>query len=146
MEVRDALLALNGPGQPFVVRDGRGEGVELIAEWKIADARWFGFFGRVGTVNRTMLRFADDVPEVRALDQEWTVTWLGDGPRLQLGKSYSRGRMSKRSVSWTFARDENGKLVKESSSSFATGAMRSALQDRVTGLGWSWRGVLLGKL
>jgi hypothetical protein len=133
VDVGNALLALNGPRQPFLVRDGLSEGVDLIAEWRIADARWFGYFGRVGTVNRTMMRLVEAKHEVRVIDQEWTVTWVGHEPRLTLARSHSRGQMNKTSVDMTFSRNENGQRVKESSSSFSTSAMKSPMQRVVTG-------------
>ena len=38
-DVRQRLLGLNRETAPYQIRDGSAEGVDLIAEWKIVDAR-----------------------------------------------------------------------------------------------------------
>jgi hypothetical protein len=40
-EVRQRLLALNRDTAPYQIIDGSAENVDLIAEWKIVDARWY---------------------------------------------------------------------------------------------------------
>jgi hypothetical protein len=39
-EVRQQILASNRESAPFRIVDGRDQGVDLIAEWKIVDAQW----------------------------------------------------------------------------------------------------------
>ena len=34
--------------------------------------------------------------EVRAVDQQWAVTWAGSGPRITLDREYQRGDQSTR--------------------------------------------------
>ncbi|WP_029534817.1 hypothetical protein [Saccharopolyspora spinosa] len=144
--VRAALLGVNSPDRPFMVRDGRSDGVDLVAEWKIADAHWYGYFGNVTTINRTLMRLDPSKHEVRSLDQEWSVTWAGGTPRLTLATRYARGQINKKSCSATFMRDEQGKLVKESQRKFSTGELKPPLEEAVTGAGWTWRGLVIGKL
>lgn len=141
-----ALLSVNSPDRPFVIRDGRAEGVDLIAEWKIADARWFGYFGKTTKTNRTLMRLDASKNEVRALDEEFLVTWAGQTPQVTVGKRYERGQINKKSYSATFSRDENGKLVKESQGSFSSAELKEPLREVVTGIGWTWRGVTFGSL
>ncbi|MDI2027465.1 hypothetical protein QFW96_02530 [Saccharopolyspora sp. TS4A08] len=145
-EVRAALLGVNGPDKPFTARDGRAEGVDLVAEWKIADVRWYGYFGNVTTVNRTLMRIDESKREVRSVDEEWSVTWIGGTPRLQLAGSHTRGQINKKSYSATFTRDEAGNLVKERQQSFSSAELKPPLQHAVTSAGWTWRGVVAGKL
>ena len=45
-EVREALLAVNRPALPFIVRDGSPEKVDLVAEWQIVDAIWCKVFAK----------------------------------------------------------------------------------------------------
>ncbi|MCI2417617.1 hypothetical protein MOQ72_09280 [Saccharopolyspora sp. K220] len=144
-DVRAALLAVNGPDRPFVVRDGQADGVDLVAEWKIADAQWFGYFGNVTTVNRTLMRLNPGKNEVRAVDQEWSVTWIGDSPRLTLASEFSRGQINKKSFVTSLSRDEHGNVVK-TTRTFSTNDLKPPLRDAVTGSGWVWRGLLIGKL
>src|SRR6202012_2697379 len=76
-EVRAALLAVNRPTAPFVVRDGKPEHVDLVAEWRIVDAKWYGIFAKAGlkSVFKVLMRLDPQAHEVRAVDQEWTVEW-----------------------------------------------------------------------
>jgi hypothetical protein len=85
-EVHAALLALNGHDVPYVVRDGREEGVDLVAEWHILDPTWQTFFLRtqVSRVFQVRMRLVPEKHEVRSLDQQYEVTWVGDTPQLAI--------------------------------------------------------------
>lgn len=41
-EVTQKILGLNRDSAPYRIIDGKAEGVDLIAEWKIVDAKWKG--------------------------------------------------------------------------------------------------------
>ena len=43
-DTRTALLALNRPDLPYVIRDGAPEDADLVAEWRLAEPTWQGFF------------------------------------------------------------------------------------------------------
>ena len=47
-EVIDAILKLNRPTAPYQIVRGKKEGVDLIAEWKIVDAKWYVIFAKAG--------------------------------------------------------------------------------------------------
>jgi regulator of protease activity HflC (stomatin/prohibitin superfamily) len=47
-EVRADLLAVNRPTAPFIVRDGAPENVDVVAKWRIVDARWYEIFAKAG--------------------------------------------------------------------------------------------------
>ena len=55
-QVIERLKALNRPTAPWGVTDGRSEGVDLIAEWKIVDARWYEISQR-----RAWPRFSESI-------------------------------------------------------------------------------------
>jgi hypothetical protein len=80
-EVREALLAVNRPALPFVVRDGSPEKVDLVAEWHIVDGLWCKLFANAGLDKtfKILMRLDADKHEVRAVDQAWLVEWLGRG-------------------------------------------------------------------
>ncbi|MEU6216768.1 hypothetical protein ABZ845_04500 [Streptomyces sp. NPDC047022] len=75
-EVRRALLEVNGPDVPYVVRPGAVDEAELVAEWRIRDPAWHTFFARVqaSQVLLIRMRLVPERHEVRALDQQWDVT------------------------------------------------------------------------
>src|SRR5258705_10343238 len=47
-EVRQRLLILNRDSAPYQIIDGTSEKVDLIAEWKIVDAKWYEIFAKSG--------------------------------------------------------------------------------------------------
>ncbi|MET8679597.1 hypothetical protein ABZW18_18995 [Streptomyces sp. NPDC004647] len=87
-EVHAALLGLNRPDVPYVVRDGREEGADLVAEWRILDPAWQTFFVRtqVSRVFQVRMRLVPEKNEIRSLDQQYEVTWVGDTPRLAIAR------------------------------------------------------------
>ncbi|MFP3987697.1 hypothetical protein U9R90_09390 [Streptomyces sp. E11-3] len=147
-EVQAALLGCNGPDVPYVVRDGAPEGADLVAEWRIAEPAWQTFFVR-SQVTRALqirMRLVPEKQEVRALDHEWEVTWVGGKARLAPAAEYTRGQV--KTVSWrrTVGRGADGRLEMSETFRFDSSALKDPLRDAVLGAGWTWRGVTFGKL
>ncbi|MFH8340810.1 hypothetical protein [Streptomyces sp. AM6-12] len=143
-EVRAALLEVSGPDTPYVVRDGAAEGADLVAEWRIRDPAWHTFFART-QVSRTLqirMRLVPESREVRALDREWEVTWIGSTPRLALPAEQSRGQVKTVSRRWTVERGADGRLQKTEEFLFDSAELKTPLEEAVLGAGWTWRGVL----
>lgn len=148
-EVRDALLAINRDTAPFVVRDGAPEGVDLVAEWKIADARWYEIFAKAGIerVFKILMKIDEARGEVRAVDQEWTVEWRAGVPTLSLSGQAFRGQKWEMSFESVYAfREEDLSWGKVYQYRFNTGEIKGPLKDAVQAAGWRWKGVAFGKL
>ena len=45
-DVHERLLTLNRETAPYQIIDGAAENVDLIAEWKIVDAKWHELFAK----------------------------------------------------------------------------------------------------
>lgn len=45
-DVRQRLLSLNRETAPYQIIDGASQNVDLIAEWKIVDAKWVELFAK----------------------------------------------------------------------------------------------------
>lgn len=145
-DVRAALLALNSDDAPVLVRDGVREGVDLVAEWKIALPQWHGFFGSVTTTNRTLMRFDGEHDELRSVDEQFRVTWAGGKPHIVLAKHAQRGQINKVETKSALVRNDAGKLVLQRERTFSSKELKEPLQATVVGMGWVWRGVSFGKL
>ena len=147
-EVRSALLAVNRPTAPFVVREGGPEQVDLVAEWRIVDASWYEIFAKAGIkkVFKVLMRLDRATNEVRAVDQEWSVEWRAGVPSLNLAAEAFRGQKTEVSVGLAYAFTETGAYGEVYRYRFATGEIKSPLQKAVTDAGWTWRGVAFGKL
>jgi hypothetical protein len=147
-ELREALLALNREGSPWHVRDGAPEGCDLVAEWKIVDARWYEIFAKASLtkVFKVLMKFDEAKGEVRAVDQEWTVEWRAGVPSLSLSAEAFRGQKVEMSFGTAFAFSETLEYGKVYEYRFRTGEIKTPLQETAAAAGWGWRGVAFGKL
>ncbi|MFJ6562748.1 hypothetical protein ACIQMV_23355 [Streptomyces sp. NPDC091412] len=147
-EVHAALLGLSRPDVPYVVRDGRAEGADLVAEWRVLDPAWRTFFIRtqVSRVFQTRMRLVPEKHEVRCLDQQFEVSWVGDTPRLVIAAEAQRGQVHTVSKRWTLGGGEDGGIEATETFGFDTNDLKTPLQETVLGVGWTWRGVVSGRL
>ena len=88
-EVRTALLGLNSPDAPYVIRDGGAKGADLVAQWRLAEPAWQNLFlqSQLTRAVRIRMRLVQEDHEVRAVSLRDAVirsgwTWRG----LLLGK------------------------------------------------------------
>jgi hypothetical protein len=147
--VRAALLAVNRDTAPFIVRDGAPEGVDLVAEWRIVDARWYEIFAKAGLekVFKVLMRLDEAAGEVRAVDQEWSVEWRAGVPNLSLAASAFRGQKMEMSFGTAYAfREEDLTWGKVYEYRFNTAELKDPLIEAAHRNGWNWKGVAFGKL
>ncbi len=106
-EVRAALLVIKRPDVPYVMRNGTpAERADLVAEWRVLEPAWRTFFShsRLSRTVKTRMRLDAESHEVRALDEQWEVTWVGVTPRPARSREYSRGRVPTVSRQWEVQR------------------------------------------
>ncbi|WP_030671844.1 hypothetical protein [Streptomyces cellulosae] len=147
-EVGAALVALNGPDVPWVVRDGAPEGADLVAEWRLAEPAWRTFFveSQLTRAVQIRMRLVEEDHEVRVLEEGWEVTRVGNPPALRISSQYTRGPDRTVSRDWTIGRGESGRLEATEAFRFDSGQLRNPLRGAVLASGWTWRGVVFGKL
>lgn len=147
-EVRERLLALNRPTAPYQIVDGASEGVDLIAEWKIVDAKWYEIFARAGIkkVFRIYMKFDPARNEVRAMDREYTVEWRAGVPSISLAVSTFRGQQVSVEFGGAVAFTEELKPGVVYKYRFSTAEIKKPIQEAVAACGWSYKGVAFGKL
>ena len=147
-DVRNAILAINRPTAPFVIHGGADDGVDLIAEWRIVDARWYEIFAKAGLAKtfRILMRLDIDAHEVRAVDQEWEVRWRAGTPELSLAASGFRGQKSSVEFGTAYAFTEQLEFGQVYNYRFTTRELKKPIQEAVLGSGWTYRGVTFGKL
>jgi hypothetical protein len=147
--LRDALLAGNRDTAPFLIRDGAPEGVDLVAEWRIVDARWYEIFAKASLtrVFKVLMKFDEARGEVRSLDQEWSVEWRAGVPTLALVAAGFRGQKKEFSFGTAYAFKEDlsgwGKVYEYK---FNTSELKDPLVEVAQQHGWGWKGVAFGKL
>ena len=147
--LRQAMLDINRDTAPFVVRDGAPEGCDLVAEWRIVDARWYEIFAKASLtkVFKVLMKFDEASGEVRAVDQEWTVEWRAGVPTLGLSVETFRGQTKEFSFGTAYAFKEDlsgyGKVYQYK---FQTNEIKDPLIEVAQQNGWGWKGVAFGKL
>ena len=146
--LRTALLALTRDTAPWQVRDGAAENVDLVAEWKIVDARWYEIFAKASLtkVFKVLMKLDDAKGEVRSVDQEWTVEWRAGVPTLALSAEAFRGQKVEMSFGTAIGFRENLSPGVIYDYRFATGEIKTPLQNTVLANGWRWQAVAFGKL
>ena len=147
-DVVAALLATNREGAPFrVLRDETGAG-DLVAEWKIVDAKWYEIFAKAGLerVFRIRMKLDPAAQELRAVDEEYSVEWKAGIPTLSLATSAFRGQKKEISFGTAYAFTEEVRPGQVYTYRFATRDIKKPLQEAVAAKGWTWRGVAFGKL
>lgn len=147
--LRQAMLAVNRDTAPFVIRDGGPEGCDLVAEWRIVDARWYEIFAKASLtkVFKVLMKFDEANGEVRAVDQEWSVEWRAGVPNLSLSAEAFRGQKKEFSFGTAYAFKEDlsgwGKVYEYK---FETSEIKNPLIEAAQQNGWGWKGVAFGKL
>ncbi|MFI1105268.1 hypothetical protein [Streptomyces melanogenes] len=127
-EVRAALLAINGPHVPFVVRNGTPkERADLVAECCIRE---------LGVTLRTRMRLVLANHEVRTLGERWEAS----SPEHSGGR-YGRGPANTVYRRWEVERGPDGRRHKVETFRFDTREMNGPLRKAVLDAGWTWRGV-----
>ncbi|MFF7753427.1 hypothetical protein ACFZCP_30310 [Streptomyces sp. NPDC007971] len=147
-ELRAALLELNQPDVPYVVRYGGGEQCDLLAEWRLTEPAWQHTFvqSQISHAVRIRMRLDHKEHEVRALEEQWEVSRVGTPTSLQMTSEYSRGPSRTVSRRWTIGRGESGRLETTETFRFDSAQLREPLRNAVLKSGWTWRGVVFGKL
>ena len=130
------------------VIDGRSEGVDLIAEWKIVDARWYEIFAKAGLAKgfRIYLKLDEATKEVRAQDREYEVSWAAGVPNLSIAASSFKGQTKSIEFGAAYGFTEDLTIGQQYKYRFETGEIKKPVQDAVTACGWIYKGVAFGKL
>ncbi len=144
-EVAAKLMALNRSTAPYQIIDGSAEGVDLIAEWKIADPQWREIFAEADleSVFRIYMKLDPKKHEVRAQDREYTVEWEADGPSLSLTTGFLRGQITSVEFGVAYAFTEELKPGQVYKYRFNTNEIKKPIKEAAAACGWKYKGVVL---
>jgi hypothetical protein len=147
-EVRRRLLALNRETAPYQIVDGASQNVDLMAEWKIVDTKWYEIFAKANLtkVFRIHMKFDDARNEVRARDEEYTVEWRAGVPSLSISASKFQGQKTSIEFGTAYAFTEELKPGQVYKYRFSTNEIKKPIQEAVAACGWTYKGVVFGKL
>jgi hypothetical protein len=147
-ELSERIMGLNRPSAPYVIREGRDENVDFIAEWKIVDAQWYEIFAKAG-LSKTFKIYLKLHPEdhsIRASDREYTIAWTAGVPTVSLAVSAFRGQKQEIEFGKAYAFTETLRPGEVYNYRFDTREIKGPIQNAVTECGWTYKGVAFGKL
>ncbi len=146
--VRDKLLALNRTTAPFKLIDGKSEGVDVIAEWNIVDAKWYEIFAKAGLSKafKIYLKLDESTHEVRAMDREITIEWRAGVPSVSFAVSTFKGQQQSVEFGKAWGFTEKLTTGEIYNYRFSTKELKEPIQAAVTECGWTYKGVAFGKL
>ena len=142
--LRARLLAVNDLGLPFRVRE---EGRRLVAEWRIADARWVGLMEVCGLTKAHQVHLELDprTHKVLAQDRDRTVSWGGGAARLGGSWSFFRGinffQYERGALVGLFFKD-GGWTTTAYDYRFYLAEMKNPLIQAIVGSGWTFAPVV----
>jgi hypothetical protein len=143
--LRGALLSLNDPAKPYHIIPGNE--TDLIAEWKIVDAAWFGIFNknRLSKAYRAFLLLDEARHSVRCFETLGTVSWtVGAGgltPSVHYSKSSFGGRiLFQKSYGVGYGVKDPGspEMGKVYEYKFDVDEIRGPIITAVKANGWEW--------
>lgn len=143
-EVRALLLGLTGVQEPDTIREGGSEGTCLVAEWRRTEPGRRSVWGTSWTEHTltVRMRIVAESREVRALDLYSQIRYVA-GRRV--GAKYTRGPVHSTSRHYTGGKDTESGTFTETFR-FDTNEMKAPLRKAVLEAGWTWRGVVFGRL
>lgn len=146
-EVLARLKSLNRDTAPWKIVDGSAEGVDLIAEWKIVDAKWYEIFAKAGLtkVFRILLKLGHEAKHVRAQDREYEVSWRAGVPSLSVAASGFKGQSTSVEFGTSYGFKEDLSVGQQYEYFFKTSEIKKPVQDAVVACGWVYKGVVFGK-
>jgi hypothetical protein len=143
--LQHALMALNDPSKPYHLVPG--EDTDLIAEWKIVDASWYGIFSksRLSKAYRALLFLDEARHSVRYFEiigtVNWTVGVTGLTPTVHYGRSFFSGRIlfqKSYGVGYGIKAPKTLEAGKVYEYRFDVDEIRAPIIDTVRAKGWEW--------
>ena len=146
-EVVARLKKLNRKGSPWRIVDGSSEGVDLIAEWKIVDARWYEIFAKASLtkVFRIFMKVDDANKHIRAQDREYEVSWRAGVPVLSVAARGFKGQKWSVEYEKSYGLTEDLDVGVQYEYLFKTSEIKKPIQEAVVASGWVYKGVVFGK-
>jgi hypothetical protein len=146
-QVMERLKSLTRPTAPWQIIDGQSEGVDLIAEWRIVDARWYEIFAKasLSKVFRIYLKLDEAAKHVRAQDREYVVSWRAGVPSMSISASAFKGQSTSIQFGTSYGFTEDLTTGQQFKYFFKTSEIKTPVQDAVTQCGWVYKGIVFGK-
>lgn len=146
-QVLARLKKLNRKTSPWQIVDGSPEGVDLIAQWKIVDARWYEIFAKASLtkVFRIFLKVDEANAHIRAQDREYEVSWRAGIPSLSVAARGFRGQKWSVEYEKSYGITEDLEPGVQYEYLFKTAEIKKPIQEAVVACGWTYKGIIFGR-
>lgn len=139
----DRIFSLNSPDLPYQIR--RGDDTDLVVEWKIVDARWYGIFSkeRIKETYQAYILADGGRHTVRYYEELGAVEWNADTPKATFQKQFFKGRVLYRK-SWgvQYGIKEDSTVGKVYKYKFDINVVRDPIKKFVEDSGWEFVSVI----
>ena len=141
----NSLIALNDSSRPYHVVVGKES--DLVAEWKIADASWYGIFSKnkLSTAYKAFLLLDERRHSVRCYEEyrsiSWSVGTAGLEPVVHYQKSFFGGRILFKKtygIGYGFRSSDPRSAGKVYEYRFDVDEIRGQIIATVEANGWEW--------
>ena len=142
----EKILQLNSPQLPYLIKPA--DNSELMLEWNIVDARWYGIYSResLKETYRAFILADESRHSVRYYEELGTVEWLAGGPKVSYRKQFFKGRiLFQKSWGTQYGIKEDGKMGKVYDYKFDIGMVRDPIKKVVEDSGWEFVSVIRKK-
>jgi len=148
--VRQAILSVNRPTAPFVVRactPGDPEQADLVCEWRMREPGWYIVFGKAELQRsfQVFMRLDPRRRRVRSIDRSQSVTWSAGIPSIGCQSRWSRGREYEFRLDFQpfYETTPQGERI---AWRFSSRDLERPLWEAVAKAGWTWRSISWGRL
>lgn len=140
-DVVSKLMALNRDSSPFQVRQSDDPEFDLIAEWKIVDAKWYEIFAKAGLkkVFQVRLKLDEGSNTVSSSDKEFQVSWTAGVPELSVNTEMFVGKKTEFSFGTAIGFTEELKPGVIYNYKFSTNEIKDPIKEAVLAAGWSYK-------
>ena len=149
-ELKRLLLGLNAAHLPWTLRTGPE--ADIVAEWKFADASWWGMLAKSGMKKSYRLRlfFDETTRRCGALDEFGELDWsagLMAAPRIHYSRSFFRGiQLVRRRREVVYGlQTPAGRPVKAVDYKFDIDEVKQPVIAAVVSAGWTYQPILWPK-
>jgi len=141
----DRLLALNDQAKPYSIHEGGG--TDLIAEWKIVDASWYGILSKsqLSKAYRARLLLDEARHSVRCYEElgsiDWTAGTDGLTPIVHYRSSFFGGRIlfkKEYAVGYGLKKPSPLEAGQVYNYKFDVDEIRGPIIAEVNDVGWEW--------
>lgn len=140
-EVSNNLLSLNRESCPYQVTKSEDPNYDLVAEWKVVDAKWYQIFAKAGLkkVFQVWLRLDESTNTVITTDKEYQINWVAGIPSLSLSIESFAGKKTEFSFGTAIGFTEEFKPGVTYKYTFSTKEIKEPLKEITLSSGWIYK-------